>query len=148
MQLSKHFSLDEFVRSQTATRNHIENLPNEQQIKNMQLLCGSVLEFVRRRFGVVYVSSGFRCPELNEMIGSVDTSQHTKGEAADIVVGNMPSLAVAKFIRDTNLPFHQLIMEGAWVHVSIKDGHEPLREVLTAHFKPHQPTTYSRGLEA
>ena len=85
MQLSKHFKLEEFEKSMTATRKGISNKAGSGEIKNLTDLCYGVLEKVRSKFEKpIKISSGFRSPELCEAIGSKPTSQHTKGEAADL----------------------------------------------------------------
>jgi len=73
----------------------------------------------------VRINSGYRCPLLNEAVGSKSTSQHLKGEAADIEIGGVPNTLLAQWI-DENLTFDQLILEfvepddpySGWVHVS------------------------------
>lgn len=132
MHLSTHFSLDELMFSQTAARNGIDNTPPQAVIERLESLCLDVLEPIRAHFGPVHITSGYRCLELNRRIGSKDTSQHTKGEAADIVTSSRP-LAVCRWIEASGLPFHQLIHEfGRWTHVSIAPpGESPRRQTLT-----------------
>ena len=111
MKLSEHFTLREFVRSATAVRCGIENIPCEEEIERMRQLCINVLEPLRLRFGVIRITSGFRCFALNERIGGSRTSQHMMGEAADIHVG---STEVGKKMYDfifNNLDFDQLLLE-------------------------------------
>ena len=111
MQLSRHFRLSEFTRSATAMRYGIDNEPDVESVEALQNLCIHVLEPLRKRFGVIKVTSGYRCPELNNKIGGSLSSQHLRGEAADIHVG---SLETAKkyfyFILD-NLVFDQMLLE-------------------------------------
>ena len=84
MQLSKHFTLEEFEKSQTATRKGITNKAGSGEIKNLTDLCYEVLEPVRAKFDKpIIITSGYRSPELCEAIGSKATSQHSKGEAVD-----------------------------------------------------------------
>ena len=78
-QLTEHFSLDELIRSTTATTRGICNMPYQAAIDNLQNLCQRVLEPLRQWAGVpVKISSGYRCRELNKAVGGVRTSQHTK----------------------------------------------------------------------
>lgn len=85
MKLTTHFTLEEFIRSNTATRLKINNLPNKQQIANLLELCREVLEPIREAYGKpIIVTSGYRCPELNKAVGGVATSEHLQGMAADI----------------------------------------------------------------
>ena len=87
MKLSEHFDLDEFTRSATADRLHIDNTIPEELIPNLKNLCVQVLEPLREHFGTpVVISSGYRCPALNQAVGGVPNSQHLTGEAADIIL--------------------------------------------------------------
>ena len=152
MKLSEHFKLEEFERSQTAARLHIDNRVPGDVVPNLKYLCEHVLEPLREHFGEpVYVSSGYRCPQLNRVVGGVWNSQHTRGEAADIcpfreVVTESPAGLVRRLVPDStspearrkmnewaewvmdNCPFDQLLRERSgntcWIHVSIKrTGH-------------------------
>ena len=100
MNLSKNFSLDEMVKSQTAERKGIPNDPNDEQIKSMMLLAENILQPIRDNFGAFIVSSGFRCGELCLAIGSKLTSQHAMGEAADFEVAGVDNLELANWIKD------------------------------------------------
>ena len=111
IQLSEHFRLSEFTRSATAIKYGIDNTPCIEDIEALQSLCINVLEPLRRRFGVIRITSGYRSPMLNDKIGGSHTSQHLRGEAADIHVG---SLEVARkmyaFIM-ANIDFDQMLLE-------------------------------------
>ena len=121
MNLTKHFTLDEFTHSQTAARLGVDNKPNAEQINSMIALCENVLEPTRVHFDKpVYIDSGFRCDLLNEAIpNSSKTSQHRKGEAADIIIIGVSVLEVFNFIRN-NLDYDQIVYEINWTHVSFK----------------------------
>lgn len=111
MRLSKHFTLREFVRSATAIRHGINNMPGEEEIERMRQLCVNVLEPLRERFGVIRITSGFRSFQVNEYVGGTRTSQHLTGEAADIHVGNTE---VGRKMYDfifQNLVFDQMLLE-------------------------------------
>lgn len=111
IQLSRHFRLSEFTRSATAIRCGIDNSPEIEDIQALQSLCINVLEPLRERFGVIRITSGYRCLQLNEAIGGSRTSQHLFGEAADIHVGSRETaLKYFNFIRD-NLDFDQMLLE-------------------------------------
>lgn len=84
MQLSKNFTLEEMTRSLTAEMHHIDNTPNAAQTANLKTLCDKVLEQAREDFGPMLITSGYRTPELNKLVGGVSTSYHLKGMAADI----------------------------------------------------------------
>ena len=96
MQLSKHFTLEEFEKSQTATRKNIINQAGAGEIKNLGVLCYEVLEPLRAKFDKpVTITSGYRSPELSEAIGSKATSQHCWGEAADFEIAGVSNVQVA-----------------------------------------------------
>jgi len=141
MQLSKNFSLEELVKSQTAERMGLNNSPNEDQTENLRLLCERVLQPVRDHFGkVVSISSGFRDEVLSQKIGSSSKSQHCKGQAADFEIFSEPNNEVSDWIKE-NLMFDQLILEyytpgepnSGWIHVSYtKDINLNRKEYLMA----------------
>lgn len=137
MQLSPHFKLVEFTRSATAQARHIDNTPDEEQIKNLKFLCDNVLEPLREQFGPIIIGSGFRCPALNTAVGGVKNSQHKSGEACDI---HLPSIEVGKkyfeFLKKLPI-FDQLIWERNnprsnhyWIHVSIKRSGKNRKQVI------------------
>jgi len=111
MQLSKHFKLEEFTKSQTAIRKGINNEAGSGEIKNLTDLCYTVLEPVRAKFDKpITVTSGFRSEELCEAIGSKKTSQHAKGQAVDFEIAGVSNLQIAVWI-EANCDFDQLILE-------------------------------------
>lgn len=128
-QLTQHFSLREFIISATAIRHGIDNTPSEETVARLKALCENVLEPLRRRFGRIRITSGYRSPSVNTKVGGVATSQHTLGEAADINVPNAEvGMKMYDYIR-CNLDFDQLIYEQRrktatrWLHVSYRtDG--------------------------
>ena len=126
MQLSKHFKLEEFEKSMTATRKGISNKAGSGEISNLTDLCYEILEPVRAKFGKpITVTSGYRSEALCEAIGSKKTSQHTKGQAVDFEIMGIHNLKVAEWIKD-NLEYDQLILEfyeegdphSGWIHCS------------------------------
>ena len=147
MQLSKHFTLEEFEKSQTATRKGITNKAGSGEIKNLGDLCYEVLEPVRVKFDKpVTITSGYRSPQLSEAIGSKSTSQHCTGNAVDMEVLSVSNLEVALWIEN-HCDFDQLILEyytgeanSGWIHVSYKDGSNR-KQVLTFDGK-----SYTNGL--
>jgi zinc D-Ala-D-Ala carboxypeptidase len=135
MKLSEHFSLSELTKSGTAARKGIDNTPGETEIKNLVLLCDTVLEPIREHFEIPFVpSSGFRCLELNRAIGSADTSQHVMGKAVDFEIPGIDNQHVAWWIQ-ANCIFDQLILEfykedepsSGWVHCSFDINKYPQR---------------------
>ncbi len=128
MRLSKHFTLDEFIKSATATRLGIDNTPDEKVLNCIQALVDNVLEPLRVHMGrPLIVTSGFRCKKLNKAVGGSSTSQHCTGEAVDIRSVSdkfSDNKEIFDTILDMKLPFDQLIWEFGndvgpdWVHVS------------------------------
>ena len=126
MQITKHFTLEELTRSDTAVRFGIDNEPGSEETENLVRVCDMILEPVRHRYDTpILPSSGYRCLELNRKIGSSDKSQHTKGQAVDFEVKGVPNMEVASWIMD-NLDYDQLILEfykegqpnSGWIHCS------------------------------
>ena len=130
MQLSENFTLEEFVRSETAAKYNIANVPSWEHVINLKNLCEQVLQPLRWHINrPVIINSGYRCERLNEKVHGVGNSQHMRGEAADI---RIPTLGVGlqmfDFIRD-NCDFDQMLFESKrnafggriyWLHVSCK----------------------------
>lgn len=154
LQLSPHFTLAEFAKSQTAERLGIDNWPDDPVLVDcLRALCIHILEPVRAHFErTVIITSGYRTARLNLAIGGAPTSQHQRGEAADFEIPGVDNAAVATWIRDAGLPYDQLILEAytpgepwsGWVHVSYRAPGR--REVLTAIPRPGGGMTYRPGL--
>lgn len=134
MKLTEHFTLDEFLVSETAARLGIDNTPTPEVLSNLTRLA-TVLEDVRARLGKpIIITSGYRSPELNKAVpGSSWKSMHQYGLAADFICPGFGSpLYVCRAIADTNIQYDQLIHEfGNWVHFGLSVG-APKRELLTA----------------
>lgn len=125
MQLSEHFHLSEFVRSQTADAMGINNVPPPEAIRRLHMLCLRILEPIRQRIGSpLIISSGYRCLRVNQAIGGSPTSQHIKGEAADIYTGAMDAADLHSLIIATVPEFDQLYLhrKNNFVHVSYRVG--------------------------
>ena len=145
MNLSKHFTLEELVRSQSAIRRCIDNTPGPDELARLVSLCAHILEPLRMRLGrPIYVSSGDRCREVNTIIGGSRNSQHMRGEAADIEVAGMTAAEVFRYIiEESALPFDQVIEEfGEWVHISWSKT--PRRVALVAFKNDEGETEYRR----
>jgi zinc D-Ala-D-Ala carboxypeptidase len=145
MKLSEHLSLSEVIRSESAKRNGISNMPTAEHIENFKILATKVFEPIREHFGVpIRISSGYRSAELNKCVGGSTTSQHSSGEAIDIDQDQttITNKQVFDYIKD-NLTFDQLINEFnyAWVHVSYKANGKQRGEVLEA-YKVGKVTKY------
>lgn len=130
--MSKYFSLSELTRSTIAIKEGIPNDPTGEQIKDLYRLM-DYLDKVREAFRkAIIVTSGFRSPRLNEHIGGSKTSQHMKGQAADIRPHDIKELRLLfATIRKVG-GFDQLIYEEPagrtpWIHVSIPPANRPPR---------------------
>ena len=140
MQISEHLSLAELIRSESAKRNGISNMPPPEHIANLKLLAEHIFEPIRVNFRCpILISSGYRSKELNAKVGGSNTSQHSLGQAIDIDMDGtsygVENEEIFYYIKD-KLPFDQLIWEFGndknpdWVHVSYSDRHR--RQVLKA----------------
>jgi len=124
--MSEHFALEEFLASDTARAQGIENLPSWDTVDNLNRLAVT-LELVRDMLGgvPVLVSSGFRCAALNAAVGGVADSAHLAGLAVDFTAPDFGSVAdICKKLQPhlIALEVDQLINEGGWVHLGLSDG--------------------------
>ena len=119
-----NFSISELVHSDTANKFRINNTPNLIALDNMLELIFYVLQPLRIKLGKpIIITSGFRCPKLNQLVGGVKNSQHLEGKAVDIVVKGMSPNDLIAFILKSGIEFDQLINEKTWVHISFSKGH-------------------------
>ena len=118
--------LSEFTQSGTARRHKVKNVPGPREVERLRFLCVKSLEPMRRRFGVIRITSGFRCKKLNALVGGSPTSQHVLGEAADIHTGGRELSEKMFGFAKQNIPFDQLILEHNpahgiyWLHISLR----------------------------
>lgn len=146
--ISKNISWDEAVKSKTAEKHDIENIPNENQIQEMKKLAKNIFETLREWAGhPIRVNSFFRSPELCLKLKSKATSQHTKGQAIDIdSLGDKTNAELFNYIKD-NLNFDQLIWEFGddenpdWIHVSYVNENTNRSNILKA-IKDNKKTKY------
>ena len=166
MKLSKNFTLQELIKSNTALRLGKDNTPSKEGIMKLTILATSVLQLLRDRIGALRITSGYRSPELNKAIGgsfSVDDkgnyipkSQHCKCEAVDIQYvkrGRMDNLLIYQALIDLDIDFDQCILEfgdstktsdptsPAWIHLSYKIT-DNRRQVLVAYKDDNNKTKY------
>ena len=122
----RHFTIKELVRSDTATRLGINNMPPASAVKALNALVDNVLDPLRDAWGgPIHVNSGYRCPRLNRIVGGTPGSQHQRGEAADITVGSPArNRRLLALIKRLDLPVDQCIDEKGcrWIHVSHRRG--------------------------
>jgi len=126
MQLSPNFSLEELTRSDAAARNGWDNTPNDAEIENLKRLA-ALLQDVKTAVGgkAVMINSGFRSKQVNDAVGSKDSSQHRLGCAADIRVPGMTPRQVVEACIAASVPFDQIILEfDSWTHISVPNTPE------------------------
>lgn len=122
--LTPHFTIDEFERSQTAARRGLKNRMGPSQRAAAKALCENVLEPTRALAGSpISVSSGYRAPKVNAAVGGSSSSQHMRGEAADISTNSLTTEELFQLIKGSAIKFDQLIQEfDSWIHVSYRAG--------------------------
>ena len=134
--LSPNFTLGELV---TTSHRTIDNTPNNSVIDQLTILCVNYLEPVRTVFGSIRVNSGFRCPELNTVIGGSKTSAHMYGCAVDFVPFDSKHKlqdVVNWIIEESGMPYDQVILESSstanWIHLGMRkpDQQSPRKENL------------------
>lgn len=139
MMLSENFELSEFTSSQIAERNNIDNTPDEDIIDNLKFLAQQ-LEKVRKILGApMIITSGYRCLELNNKLGSKPTSAHVKGLAADFRSSFGNPSEIVKLLMNSDIQYDQVIEEfcypekpgSGWVHIAFtKDVNNTRRQAL------------------
>jgi putative chitinase len=144
MLLTPHFSLEEFTLSSTALAHGIDNKPLPIHLEHLKTLAEQ-MEQVRALFNVVIeITSAYRNPEVNALVGGVPNSAHALGFAADFHVHGFSDLDAAKRVRDSTLKFDQLIFEkNRCVHFSVDP--QMRRQVLRQPGGPGSPV--HQGLE-
>ena len=154
MKLSKNFTLQELIKSNTALRRGIDNTPSKEGILKLTLLA-AFLQKIRDRIGPLRITSGYRSPLLSEAIGSSSNSQHCRYEAVDLQFvrrGQMNNLAIYNTLIELDLDYDQCILEfgdstatsdpasPAWIHLSWKVS-DNRRQTLVA-YKDDNKTKY------
>jgi hypothetical protein len=129
--MTPHFSLAELTAT---SHRQFDNTPNEAETANLQRLA-EFLEQVKEALDgkPIMINSGFRSKQVNDSVGSKDTSQHRIGCAADIRVPGMTPDAVVRAVIASGLPYDQIIREfDAWTHISVTNTPDgaPRRQAL------------------
>lgn len=147
-----NFQYKEFVKSDTATRRGIPNIPTEEEWVRIEELAVNVLQPIREKFGRLRITSGFRSVELCEAIGSSSTSNHARGQAADIepINPNITMMEVLEWIHG-NLEYRELIAEyfpDGWIHVAYRrEGNAKTLKLKDAtHHFDRVPLGYIKGI--
>lgn len=127
MYITKNFTLEELYKSNTASKLGINNIPNKDATNNLMILAVKILQPLREAYGKpITITSGYRCNELNKAVKGSATSQHLKGEAADLVTDNNKKLfeVAKKLIDEGKIKVGQLIDEYnyKWIHISLPNN--------------------------
>jgi hypothetical protein len=131
MNLTEHFSLEELTAT---SHRQFDNTPNDSELANL-LRLAEFLEQVKTALDgkPIMINSGFRSKQVNDSVGSKDTSQHRIGCAADVRVPGMTPDAVVRAVIAAGLPFDQIIREfDSWTHISVTNAPDgaPRRQAL------------------
>lgn len=126
-----NFKMSELIYSETAIKNNINNMPDINSLDNLLNLIYYCLQPARELLGApMIITSGYRNPLVNRLVGGVNSSQHTKGQAADFTVSGITPSQIISIIKTSKIEFDQLINEyDKWVHISYNKG-KNRREVL------------------
>ena len=127
---ASYFSIQELTASATALREGIDNRPNKCAYHLLHVLVQQLLDPIRKAWGEpIVVSSGYRCKQLNALVGGAKYSHHILGCAADIIGGNRADhrklfRLIVKMQQEGRIKFTQLILEGdgRWIHISYVPG--------------------------
>ena len=149
MTLSPNFSFEELTRTGQASLQDANRREAEPYIPRLTELA-RMLEVVREKFGPVRINSGFRGPAVNAAVGGSTSSQHSKGEAADIVCTSTTVEELHRWIvMESGIRFGQCILEKppgkAWVHLSLGEPYRSdakCRESLTFDGKNYSTKRY------
>lgn len=158
IKLSEHFELSEFLRSETAARyGYTNTLETKEQLENLKRLCIEILEPCRAAINEMYgprqsgqersliILSGYRCVQVNKLVGGSRTSNHTKALAADWYSPGLSIWQCFDAISQTDIAFNELIVEfQRWIHTSTapRNGvpHGWIREAVR---RPNGTTKYN-----
>lgn len=138
MQKYQYFELTEFLKSEEALNRKIDNSPTFEIVDHLEELISKLLEPMRKAYGKpLTISSGYRCPKLNQVVGGVATSAHKTGYAADIQVKNVEDLFnfVTGWVKSNGIMFDQIFIEtkgsSKWLHVSLKNQNGLQRRIIS-----------------
>jgi len=129
--MTEHFKLYELISSDLADEHGLLNCPPEEEFRTLRKLARRLLQPLRNAYGKpIRISSGYREPELNRLVGGSPTSQHLTGEAADCVVDDPEHLLVV--LLENKIPFDQAILyrKRGFLHLSLKKKGRNRKEIL------------------
>lgn len=119
-----NFTIDELCFSQTAKEKNINNFPyTTTTYNNLMRLVVDVLQPLRNFIKKpIKITSGYRCHDLNTLIGGAWNSQHQLGQAVDIICNGISPKKLCEIIQELKLPYDQIIIEPSWLHLSLKQN--------------------------
>lgn len=130
MKLSPHFTFEEATYSETAIRNNISNNHVSTDIMRAMQISAANLEVLRKEIGPIQITSWYRCPELNKMVGGAKNSVHMTGWAIDCKSSKIPVYDLCVFASEVLENYDQIIHEfGSWMHISFDPKNR--KETLT-----------------
>lgn len=119
-----YFNIKEMTKSQTAKLYHIDNTPTKEVVENLKKVM-YILDIVRVYIGKpILINSGYRCKKLNEMVGGVQNSMHTKGLAADFRTGEKEDInTMFEFLKRNQKKFKiiELINYKTFIHIGVSE---------------------------
>ena len=126
-----NFKISELIYSETAIKNNINNMPDINSLDNLLNLIYYCLQPARELLNApMTITSGFRNPLVNRLVGGINSSQHLYGQAADFIIKGMTPNQIISIIKTSKIEFDQLINEyDKWVHISYNKG-KNRREIL------------------
>lgn len=134
----KYFELTEFLKSEEALNRRIDNSPTFEIVEHLEELISKLLDPMREAYGKpLIISSGYRCPKLNQAVGGVSTSAHKIGYAADIKVKDVENLFnfVTEWVKARGVMFDQIFIEtkgsSKWLHVGLKNQNGLQRRMIS-----------------
>lgn len=130
--ITKNFTYEEFTASDTAKRNGVLNHITDFATRdNVKALAEEVLQPLRDKLQKpITISSGYRCPKLNELVGGAKNSYHTNGSAADIIVRGMVPYEVARVVLDMGLEFEEMGLANNYLHIAYNRDENNKREIF------------------
>lgn len=139
MQLSPHFTLQELVHTNFVRHAQENSILSPAQVQKLRIVCATLLEPIRDRFGPVVIHSGYRCAALNGAIGGSATSQHMLCEACDFhVAGHTLEEVFWWIVKESKIPYGQVILEGStpsrptWIHISLGEPYRAKKKCRQA----------------
>lgn len=141
--LTNNFTLEELIKSETANKKKIDNIPTEKEKANLKRLCEDVLQPIRDKWEApIIVTSGYRCKKLNDAVKGAKNSSHLYGLAADIKIKDMKKIKdlwnLIRYMMDKGeIEVDQLIDEYnySWIHISVNGEGRPYHKNQILHIK-------------